>query len=180
MGKRLKVILGFTVTACLVLCWGGSSRSAGEKGKGSAGLDLKVGSEPINVTAKTLVWDHGGHKATFHQEVVASQADLTIHCDDLIIYFSENDDDVTRLVAKGNVRITQMDRRASCEEAVYDRAQNQIVLQGNPVIRQGPNEVTGERVIFFVAENRSVVEGGEEGRVKVTLIPEKLEPEKQL
>lgn len=173
MGKRLKAILWLILITCLVLGWEKHCPLAGEKEERPAGLDLSVGSEPIRVSAKTLIWDYKGHKATFHQEVVAQQEDLTIHCDDLIIYLNENDDDITHLVAKGNVRIMQMDRRASCAEAVYDRSQNRIVLEGDPVIRQGQNEVRGKRVILFIAENRSVVEGGEGGRVRVTLIPEK-------
>ena len=180
MEKRVRAIFWVTVTACLVLGWEGHCACAEKKEVGPAGLDLKMGSEPIHVSSKTLVWDHKTHRATFHQEVVARQNDVTIHCDDLIIYFNEKDNDVTRLVAKGNVRVTQMDRRASCEEAVYDRSQNRIVMEGNPVIRQGQNEVRGKRVIFFVAENRSVVEGGEGGRVKVTLVPEKKEQGDQL
>lgn len=180
MGKQSKFVLSLVLIVFPLVVWTGHSLSAAEKAEGPGGLDLKVGSEPIHVSAKTLEWDHKGHKATFHQEVVARQQDLEIHCDDLIIYFNENDDDVTRLVAKGNVRILQMDRRASCEEAVYDRSNNRIVLEGDPVIRQGQNEVRGKRVIFYVGENRSVVEGGEGGRVKVTLIPEKEELGDQL
>ena len=173
MRRSLRIILGLTVAAWFLIAWSGQGLAAEEKGEGLAGIDLKVGSEPIRVSAKTLVWDHKEHKATFRYEVVARQSDLTIHCDDLTIYFNQNDSDVTRLVSKGNVRIVQLDRRASCEEAVYDRAKNRIVLEGNPVLRQGENEVTGNRVIFYIAENRSVVEGGTDGRVKVTLIPER-------
>ncbi len=175
MGKRLRVILGLSLMTCLVLGWEGDGSTAEEKQEGPAGFGLSIGSEPIHVSAKTLIWDHKGHQATFHQEVVARQSDLTIHSDDLHIYFNEDDSDITRLVAKGNVKVTQQDRRATCEEAVYDRSQNSIVLQGDPVLRQGLNEVRGKRVVFYIAENRSVVEGGEEGRVKVTLIPEKPE-----
>ena len=146
---------------------------AEDEGRGAIGLDLQLSSAPIRVSAKMLEWDHKGHKATFHEEVVAQQEELAIHSDDLIVYFNNEDTDITRLVSRGNVRIVQMDRRASCEEAVYDRIENRIVLTGNPVIRQGENEVKGDRIIFYVAENRSVVEGGETGRVRVTLIPEK-------
>jgi lipopolysaccharide export system protein LptA len=174
-GKRLRAILCLTLVVGVVLWWSVYPRSAEENEKGLAGLDFKLGSDQIHVSAKTLVWDHKTHKATFQYEVVARQKDLAIHCDDLTIYFNEDDTDITRLVSKGNVRIVQMDRRASCQEAVYDRVTNRIILEGDPVIRQGENEVRGERVIFFVAENRSVVEGGEKGRVRVTLIPERRE-----
>ncbi len=171
--EGLGVIPLFIVTVLSLLAWNSNDSLAVAQDEGPAGLDLKVSSEPIYVSAKTLVWDHKANKATFHQEVVARQDDLTIHADDLIIYFNENNSDVTRLVASGHVRIAQMDRRASCEEAVYDRSQNNIVLTGNPVIRQGQNEVRGRRVIFFITENRSVVESGEGERVEVTLVPER-------
>jgi lipopolysaccharide export system protein LptA len=153
---------------------------AQEEGRGATDLDLRVGSEPIRVSAKSLEWDHKAHKATFHQEVVAQQEDLAIHSDDLIIYFNQDDTDIARLVSRGNVRIVQADRRASCQEAVYDRVRKIIVLQGDPIIRQGENEIRGERVIFYVDENRSVVEGGDTGRVRVTLIPEKGDSVKDL
>jgi len=172
MGKKSRAILWLVVGACLLLILKQPVLAEEEKSALPAGLDLKVGEGPIQVSSKSLEWDHGGHKATFSQEVIARQEDLEIHCDALIIHFNESDNDVTRLIARGNVRIIQADRRAFCEEAVYDRSQNRIVLQGNPVLRQGPNEVKGERVIFYVSENRSVVDGGESGRVKVTLIPE--------
>ena len=174
-GKRLRVILCLTLAVGLVLGWCGYPSSAEESEMGLAGLDFKLGPDLIHVSAKTLVWDHKAHKATFQYEVVARQKDLAIYCDDLTIYFNEDDTDITRLVSIGNVRIVQMDRRASCQEAVYDRVTNRIILEGDPVIRQGENEVRGERIIFFVAENRSVVEGGEGGRVRVTLIPERTE-----
>jgi lipopolysaccharide export system protein LptA len=173
MGKAAKIVFGLMLTASILVMWAEYVPLAAEQEKGPAGLDLRVGSEPIQISARTLVWDHKGQKATFQQEVIARQQDLEIQSDDLTVYFNENENDITRLVAKGNVRIIQMDRRAYCEEAVYDRALNRIVLEGNPVIRQGQNEVKGERVIFYLEENRSVVEGGERGRVKVTLVPEK-------
>lgn len=176
MGRRIAFISWLILLAGVVVGWEGHGPIAESKLDEPAGLNLKVGSEPIRVSAETLVWDHKGHRATFHQEVVARQTDLTIYCDDLIIYFNEDDSDVTRLVAKGNVRITQMDRRASCEEAMYDRSQNRIVLEGNPVIRQGENEVRGKRVTFFLNEERSIVESGPGDRVKVTLVPEQEEP----
>ncbi len=175
MEKGLRTALGLTVIALVFVAWNGIGPLAGTEEEGPAGRDVEVGSEPIHVSAKTLVWDHKEHKATFHQEVVAQQKDLTIHADDLTIHFNEKNNDVSRIVAIGNVRIVQMDRRAFCEEAVYNRSQNNIILKGDPVIRQGQNEVRGKRVIFFINENRSVVESGEGDRVEVTLVPEKEE-----
>jgi lipopolysaccharide export system protein LptA len=173
MGKRLEVSLWIALAVGLLMGWQGHTLLAEETGEEAIGLDFAVTEEPIRVSAKTLEWDHKAHRATFHSEVVARQKDLEIYSDDLMVFFNETDNDVTRLVAKGNVTIIQLDRRATCEEAVYDRSQNRLVLEGDPVIRQGQNEVRGRRVIFYVEERRSVVEGGEGGRVKVTLVPEK-------
>lgn len=165
-------ILCFVLVLSLLAGWKGPVLRAEEKEKAPAGLNLGVGTEPIHISAKRLEWDHKKFQATFYQEVAARQQDLEIYADRLTVYFNEQNNDVVRIVAKGNVRIVQMDRRAFCEEAVYDRARNRIVLEGNPVIRQGQNEVRGKRVIFYVGEGRSVVESGEGGRVKVTLVPE--------
>ncbi|MBW2059504.1 MAG: lipopolysaccharide transport periplasmic protein LptA [Deltaproteobacteria bacterium] len=173
MGKGLSTVCWLTLAGWLAFGLMGPWVLAEQKEKGPGGLDLKVRTEPITVSSGTLVWEHKAHKATFHEDVVARQQDLEIRSDSLTIYFNQTDSDITRLVAEGNVKILQMDRRAFCEKAVYDRTQERIVLEGNPVIRQGQNEIRGQRVIYFVRENRSVVEGGQGGRVRVTLVPEK-------
>jgi len=98
MRRSLRIILGLTVAAWFLIAWSGQGLAAEEKGEGLAGIDLKVGSEPIRVSAKTLVWDHKEHKATFRYEVVARQSDLTIHCDDLTIYFNQNDSELKYFV----------------------------------------------------------------------------------
>ncbi len=171
--RVFKVFMIGTITVCCFLGMGRVARAAEKAEQGPPGFDLKVGSEPIHISARSLVWDHKANTADFQKEVVAQQKDLTIYADDLMILFDEAGSEVNQLVAKGNVKIIQLDRRATCDEAVYDRSQNRIVLQGNPVMRQGENEVRGARVTFYVNENRSVVEGGEKEPVRVRIIPEK-------
>jgi lipopolysaccharide export system protein LptA len=67
--------------------------------------------------------------------------------------------------------ITQGDRRASGDRAVFDQASRQIVLVGNPVLRDGPNEVQGDRLTVYLDEGRSVVESSPKRRVSAVLFP---------
>jgi lipopolysaccharide export system protein LptA len=78
-------------------------------------------------------------------------------------------------VAAGNVKIVQLERRATGQRATFDQEENKIVLDGEAVVREGENVVRGERVIYYVNEERSVVEGGKGGRVTTTITPSKKE-----
>jgi lipopolysaccharide export system protein LptA len=77
------------------------------------------------------------------------------------------------VVATGNVKIVQLERRATSQKATFHQDENKMVLDGEAVIREGENVIRGERVIYYVDEERSVVEGGKGGRVNTTITPPK-------
>jgi lipopolysaccharide export system protein LptA len=103
--------------------------------------------------------------------VVAKQEDMTLYADMLVVYYDNETKRLKEIVATGNVKIVQLDRRASCKKAIFYQDENKIVLEGDSVIRQGDNVIRGERVIYFIDEERSYVEGGKGGRVTTTITP---------
>jgi lipopolysaccharide export system protein LptA len=89
----------------------------------------------------------------------------------LVVQYSADNRDVAEIIAEGSVRITQGERVASGQRAVYDKNEERIVLTGSPVVKEGPNSVQGHEIILFLDGKRSIVKGGQDGRVKAVFQP---------
>lgn len=130
------------------------------------------GREPVEIVADQLEADDAAKTLVFSGHAVAKQGDVTIHSDRLTIYSTGQDGDLQRIVAEGNVRITQGDRLATGGRAEYFRADERIVLTGSPRVSEGQNSVQGHEIVLFIKENRSVVKGGQDSRVNAVFTPE--------
>jgi lipopolysaccharide export system protein LptA len=62
--------------------------------------------------------------------VKVDDARFTLTSDQLFV-FLESTNTLERLVVKGNVKVINEDRRASCDRAVYIRAEERLVMAGN-------------------------------------------------
>ena len=67
---------------------------------------------------------------------------------------------IKRLVANGNVLVTQKDQTATGDRGEFDMKTNKITLTGNVVISQGQNVLRGERLVVDRATGISRMEGG--------------------
>ncbi len=94
----------------------------------------------------------------------------------LVIHYDSESKGIKMVVATGNVKIVQLERRATSQKVTFHQDENKVVLEGEAVVREGENVIRGERVIYYVDEERSVVEGGKGGRVSTTITPPKKEP----
>ncbi|MCK4536591.1 MAG: lipopolysaccharide transport periplasmic protein LptA [Desulfuromonadales bacterium] len=128
-------------------------------------------SEPINISADRLEADDVAQKLVFVGNAVAKQGDITISSERLVVQYSADNRDVAEIIAEGSVRITQGERVASGQRAVYDKNEERIVLTGSPVVKEGPNSVQGHEIILFLDGKRSIVKGGQDGRVKAVFQP---------
>ncbi|NLI31788.1 MAG: hypothetical protein GX422_03240 [Deltaproteobacteria bacterium] len=82
---------------------------------------------------------------------------------------------IDRIEVEGNVRISQRDKLATSEKAVYYHQEQKIVLMGRPVVSQGKDKVQGRLITLYIAQGKSVVEGGEETPVQAVLHPSRKE-----
>ncbi|OGP61889.1 MAG: hypothetical protein A2169_00210 [Deltaproteobacteria bacterium RBG_13_47_9] len=111
--------------------------------------------------------------------MVAKQENITLHANTLVITYDPNTKKLKEITAVGNVKIVQLDRRATSQKATFYQNENKVILDGEAVVREGENVIRGERVIFYIEEERSVVEGGKGGRVTTSLTPPPKEEEEK-
>jgi lipopolysaccharide export system protein LptA len=113
---------------------------------------------PITVTSDSLTADNKAHTALFDKNVVATMTDMTIHADSMRVHYKEQGGDVTRLEAKGNVRVYRDGRLITSKEAVYHADEEKVIFNGNPRAIDGDNIVSGTRITYFIKEDRTLVD----------------------
>ena len=126
---------------------------------------------PVHITSQQLEADYQAKVITFIGDVVARQKEFTLYADRLLLFIGAEMKEIEKIVARGNVRMVQGERTATCNEATYYHREGTVVLRGEPVVREGDNWVSGKRITYYIDEQKSVAEGEGEDRVKVTIIP---------
>lgn len=126
---------------------------------------------PVHITSQQLEADYQAKVITFIGGVVARQQDFTLYADRLFLFIDAKGEDIEKIVARGNVRMLQESREATCREATYYHREGTVVLRGEPVVREGENWISGKRIIYYIDEQKSVAEGEGTDRVRVTIIP---------
>ena len=88
------------------------------------------------ITAPHFGGDHKQHRATYDGGVKVVRDTLTLTCDSLDA-FTNDADQVVRILARGHVIAIDGDREAHSETADYDYLTEVLVARGNPWGRQG-------------------------------------------
>ncbi len=150
-----------------------------------AGPKKAASKEPVHITSDTLEAFNDERLIVFSGNAVAVQGDKVIRSNKLLVYYKKGADegkdsaaanigqggDLDRIEAKGPVRITQLKKIVTGDEAVYYQDDQKIVVFGNAVMREGPNIVKGDRITVLLDENRGIVEAPENKRVSATIYP---------
>ena len=113
---------------------------------------------PITITSASLTADNKEHTALFEKDVVAKTTDMTIHADWMLVYYTEQGGDVTKIEAKGNVRVYREAKVITAQEAVYFADEEKVVFTGSPRAIDGDNVVTGTKITYYTKDDRSLVE----------------------
>jgi lipopolysaccharide export system protein LptA len=141
--------------------------------------------QPVHITSDTLEAFNDERLIVFSGNAVAVQGDKVIRSDKLLVYYKKGADegkesktagigqggDLDRIEAKGPVRITQLKKIVTGDEAVYYQDDQKIIVSGNAVMREGPNIVKGDRITVLLDENRGIVEAPVKKRVTATIYP---------
>ncbi len=130
---------------------------------------------PIDITSDIVEASQRQNIVTFKGNVVAKQEDITLYANMIVVYYNPDTKKLKEIQAIGNVKIVQLDRRATSNKAIFQQEENKVTLDGDAVLREGDNVIRGERVIYYVDEERSVVEPRKGGRVSTTISSTKKE-----
>lgn len=142
---------------------------------GAFGQDRKVdlhkptiGDQPMQISADRMIIHEQERRATFEGNVHVRQSDLLLQADQLDVWvknsvasqeFTYGSGNISKIAAKGHVRVTQGARNITADEAVFDQDRQELVLSGNLSGRDGEYQVAGEKMVIYLEEQRSVIEG---------------------
>ena len=80
------------------------------------------------------------------------------------------DSSIKRIECKGPVTVVSKTQAATSDNAVFDRANNQVIMTGNVALNDGPNITRGERLVYNTATGIANVEN-KGGRVQGFFVP---------
>jgi len=126
---------------------------------------------PIDIDSDTVESIQKENIVVFKGNVVAKQEDVSVYCNVMTVYYHGDTKKIKEIVVTGNVKIVQLERRATSQKATFYQDENKIVLEGDAVIREGDNVIRGDRVVHYVDEERSYVEPEKGGRVSTRITP---------
>jgi len=174
--KRIVLLLtAFSLFLFFVSVEAEEKKGAGkdkEKGfKTERGFGFTASHAPIDITSDSVEADQKQNRVTFKGNVVAKQEDTTLYANTLVILYDPDTKRLKEIMAIGNVKLVQTERRATGQKATFQPDENKAVLEGEAVVREGENVIRGERIIFYVDEERSIVEGGKGSRVNTRITP---------
>ena len=175
--------LGIVLVCSFVFLTGaGGAQDRKAPGKGEVrkpALDKPFGltssRAPIDIVSDTVEANQKQNTVTFKGNVIAKQENIVLQANLLEIHYDSESKGIKMVVATGQVKIVQLESRATSQKATFHQGENKVMLEGEAAVREGENVIRGERVIYYIDEERSVVEGGKGGRVSTTITPPKKE-----
>jgi lipopolysaccharide export system protein LptA len=176
-GKRIGLFITFLFSFFLFFMSGeaqekkGTAKSEEKRLNTERGFGFTTSRAPIDITSDTVEANQKQNMVTFKGNVVAKQEDTTLYAKTLVIYYDPETKRLKEIIATGNVKVVQLDRRATSQKVTFHQDENKVVLDGEAVVREGENVIRGERMIFYVDEERSLVEGGKGSRVSTRITP---------
>jgi len=127
--------------------------------------------DPILIRADRMEMRRQENLALYTGHVQASQRDYRLESRRLELEWEPERNKVTRLVARGEVKLFTEEGTATAGLAVLDVASKAIVMTGSPRLLRGEELVEGDRIIYSIPDKKSTVLGGKGGRVKTRLVP---------
>ena len=155
--------------------------------------------KPIKINSATLEVRDKDKVATFSGDVHLVQGDTTLRSKTLVVFYNDDagstpatrpaaatqagpqqNQQIKRVEAKGNVIVVQKDQTATGESGVFDMQANTVTLLGNVVISQGQNVVKGDTLTVDMTTGVSRIACGkaqEKCRVTGLFQPGTMKPE---
>lgn len=173
---------------------GKKARGGSGDALGGLGGDSK---EPIKIDADKLDVLDKENRAVFSGNVVAVQGETTVRCSKMTVFYEGrggqgggaataraaapapaagapagqgNDSSIKRIECTGPVTVVSKTQAATSDNAVFDRANNVVIMTGNVALNDGPNITRGERLVYNTVTGVANVENNK-GRVQGFFVP---------
>lgn len=127
-------------------------------------------SQPVEITSDRLDLDQSAGTAVFTGGVKVGQGALRLAADRVEVSYDEGGGaagTVRRMVATGNVTLSNGEEAAEAERATYDVASGRVEMEGNVLLTQGANALSSQRLSIDLDAGT----GQLEGRVQTIFVP---------
>nr|WP_218576665.1 LptA/OstA family protein [Desulfobacter latus] len=137
--------------------------------------DKKQPPADLKITSDKMVAGKDQSMVEFTGNVKAVRADSILLADSLKVFFhtsktqKEDQSNVKRILATGNVEYTEGARKAFSDQANYDTAEEILILTGEQTqarLLTGKSWISGKKITLFKTQDRVVVESSEKTRVE--------------
>lgn len=145
------------------------------------------GEVPMEITADSMRFEQDKRVIVFKGNVHAQREDIDIRALTVTVHLKKTQGqaqagttggEIDKIVAEGDVRITQGGRLGTSDYATYYADKGLLVMEGDPVLEEGKNRIAGKIVRLYLRENRSEIEGGGGKRVEALIFTPKEMEEK--
>jgi lipopolysaccharide export system protein LptA len=132
---------------------------------GDTAKDKDFGKLPTNITSDSLSLNAKERIFTYKGNVVVTQGDMTLTSKTIDGSYSDQNQ-IQKIVARGDVVITKQDIKATSQLATYDAVSSIVTLTDNPQLQQGESVLIADKIKVYLNEDRSQAEGN----VRVTFV----------
>jgi len=140
--------------------------------EGSGGVTTVIPHKPrqgekrrLEISSRRMMYSSKENRIDYEENVFLKVKDAQLHAQSISVYLREEDGELQRLVARGNVSIVHQFGEAKGEEARYDLEEESFTLLGNPVlIDKDRGRTEGDKLTFYMGDGRILVENEERER----------------
>ncbi|MEL6642814.1 MAG: LptA/OstA family protein [Pseudomonadota bacterium] len=118
---------------------------------------------PVEVTAEALSVDQENGNAVFSGGVTVVQGAMTLEAGEVRVEYATTENDtgsgISKMLVSGGVTLLNGGDAAQAQEATYDLAAAQLIMQGSVVLTQGPTTISADRFVIDLATGAGRMEG---------------------
>lgn len=135
------------------------AEKADEKETEKERTPVKLGDTKIS--AERMEYNYAESVVVMTDKVVVADPQFHLTSDKLFIFF-EGTNSLNQIVVMGHVAVSNENRRAFCDKAIYTRDEGKLVMEGNAKLNQVQDDgkvfsVDGDRITIWVDQQRMEV-----------------------
>jgi len=111
------------------------------------------------ITSESLMFDYGRSTCVFEGDVVVTEPRVKLECEKLYVFFDATNN-VDSVVATDSVRVTQDNKRGTCDKAVYTAKTGAIVMTGDAKLKRGRDSINGDEITIYVNSEKVTCKPG--------------------